>query len=176
MKDIESLGDLDCLGLVQPNNLMHHITVNRLREAYKELKSQASPGVDGVTWKQYGENLSANLTDLRERVLSGRYRATPSKRVWIPKADGKKRPIGIQSLEDKVVQHVVAWILNQIYEVDFVGFSYGFRPDQSVGAARRLSLLQDAPVKGKGVFYSILSLRTKTSPWAQIVGGTELSR
>lgn len=114
------------------NNLMHHITVNRLREAYKELKPQASPGVDGVTWKQYGENLSANLTDLRERVLSGRYRATPSKRVWIPKADGKKRPIGIPSLEDKVVQQVVAWILNQIYEVDFVGFSYGFRPGRSM--------------------------------------------
>lgn len=105
------------------NNLMHHITVDRLREAYEELRPQASPGVDGVTWKQYGENLHANLTDLRERVFSGRYRATPSKRVWIPKAEGAKRPIGIPSLEDKIVQQVVVWILNQIYEVDFVGFS-----------------------------------------------------
>lgn len=113
------------------NNLMHHITVDRLREAYEELRPQASPGVDGVTWKQYGENLHANLTDLRERVFSGRYRATPSKRVWIPKAEGAKRPIGIPSLEDKIVQQVVVWILNQIYEVDFVGFSYGFRPGRS---------------------------------------------
>jgi len=115
----------------QFNNLMHHITVDLLKEAYEELKPQAAPGADGVTWKQYGENLTANLSDLRERVLSGRYRATPSRRVWIPKADGKKRPIGIPSLEDKIVQQTVVRILNRIYEVDFVGFSYGFRPGRS---------------------------------------------
>jgi group II intron reverse transcriptase/maturase len=113
------------------NNLMHHITVDLLREAYKELKPKAAPGIDDVTWEQYGENLDANLSDLRERVLSGRYRATPTKRVWIPKLDGSKRPIGIPSLEDKIVQQAVVWILNQIYEVDFVGVSYGFRPGRS---------------------------------------------
>lgn len=86
------------------NNLMHYITVDLLRAAYKELKPEAAPGVDNVTWEQYGEKLEANLLDLRERVLSGRYRAVPSKRVWIPKADGSKRPIGIPSLEDKIVQ------------------------------------------------------------------------
>lgn len=116
---------------VRFNNLMHHITVDLLREAYEELKPKAAPGVDGVTWKQYSEKLDVNLSDLRERVLSGKYRATPSKRVWIPKLDGKKRPIGIPSLEDKIVQQAVVWILNQIYEVDFVGFSYGFRPGRS---------------------------------------------
>ena len=110
---------------------MHHITIDRLREAYQELKPKAAPGIDDVTWEQYGKELEANLSDLRERVLSGRYRAAPSKRVWIPKPDGKKRPIGIPVLEDKVIQQAVAWILSQIYEEDFVGFSYGFRPGRS---------------------------------------------
>ena len=113
------------------NNLMHHITIDLLRVAYKELKREAAPGIDNVTWEQYGEKLEANLLDLRERVISGKYRATPSKRVWIPKADGKKRPIGIPALEDKIVQQAVVWILNQIYEEDFLGFSYGFRPGRS---------------------------------------------
>ncbi len=113
------------------NNLMHHITVELLREAYGEIKPKAAPGVDNVTWEEYGRNLEANLSDLRERVQSGKYRATPSKRIWIPKSDGGERPIGIPSLEDKIVQQAVVWILNQIYEEDFVGFSYGFRPGRS---------------------------------------------
>ena len=115
----------------QFNNLMHHITTDLLREAYQGLQSGAAPGVDGVTWKHYGEELEANLSDLRERVLSGRYRATPSKRVWIPKPDGSKRPLGIPVLEDKIVQQAAVWILNQIFEEDFLGFSYGFRPGRS---------------------------------------------
>lgn len=113
------------------NNLMHHITIDRLREAYEALKRDAAPGIDGVTWEQYGEELEEKLSDLHQRVQSGRYRATPSKRVWIPKPDGKQRPIGIAVLEDKIVQQAVVWLLNQIYEEDFVGFSYGFRPGRS---------------------------------------------
>lgn len=113
------------------NNLMHHITVDLLREAYKALKRDAAPGIDGVTWEQYGNELEEKLSNLHQRVQSGRYRATPSKRVWIPKADGKQRPIGIAVLEDKIVQQAVVWVLNQIYEEDFVGFSYGFRPGRS---------------------------------------------
>lgn len=139
------------------NNLMHHITIDRLREAYQELKPKAAPGIDDVTWEQYGKELEANLSDLRERVLSGRYRAAPSKRVWIPKPGGKKRPIGIPVLEDKVIQQAVAWILSQIYEEDFVGFSYGFRPGRSqhnaldalfVGITqRRISWILDADIR-----------------------------
>ena len=112
-------------------NLMHHITVDLLREAYNALKRDAAPGIDGVTWQQYGNKLEENLSNLCQRVQSGRYRATPSKRVWLPKPDGKQRPIGIAVVEDKIVQQAVVWVLNQIYEEDFVGFSYGFRPGRS---------------------------------------------
>ncbi len=112
------------------NNLMHQITPELLQEAYKALKRNATPGADGVTWWQYGTKLAENLLNLHERVHSGTYRATPSKRIWIPKPDGSKRPIGIAILEDKIVQQATAWILNQIYEEDFVGFSYGFRPER----------------------------------------------
>lgn len=115
----------------QFNNLMHHITIDLLQTAYGELKPGAAPGLDGVTWQKYGEKLEANLSDLRERILSGRYRATPSKRVWIPKPDGRKRPLGIPVLEDKIVQQAAVWVLNQIFEEDFLGFSYGFRPGRS---------------------------------------------
>lgn len=112
-------------------NLMHHITVDLLREAYKALKRDAAPGIDEVTWSQYGEEQEEHLSSLHQRVQSGRYRATPSKRVWLPKPDGKQRPIGIAALEDKIVQQAVVWVLNQIYEEDFIGFSYGFRPGRS---------------------------------------------
>lgn len=107
---------------------MHYITENLLREAYKALKRDAAPGVDDETWQEYGERLEERVADLHGRVQSGRYRAKPSKRIWLPKADGRKRPIGIASLEDKTVQQAVVWILNQIYEAYFLGFSYGFRP------------------------------------------------
>ena len=108
--------------------LMHHVTVDLLRDAYYALKRNVAPGVDGVTWKEYGENLEARLADLHHRLQSGRYRAQPSKRRWIPKPDGRLRPLGIACLEDKIAQQALVMVLNEIYEEDFLGFSYGFRP------------------------------------------------
>jgi len=107
--------------------LLHHVTRGRLREAYWAISPKAAPGVDGVTWDEYGRNLEGNLEDLHGRVQSGSYRATPSRRVYIPKADGRSRPLGISSLEDKIVQRAAVEVLNAVYEVDFKGFSYGFR-------------------------------------------------
>jgi group II intron reverse transcriptase/maturase len=111
--------------------LLHHVTVELLREAFHSLKKGAAPGVDGKTWVQYREDLQANLQDLHERLHRGTYRAKPSRRVYIPKADGRQRPLGVAALEDKVVQRAVAEVLNAIYEEDFLGFSYGFRPGRS---------------------------------------------
>jgi hypothetical protein len=108
--------------------LLHHVDLVRLRKAYRAIRPQAAPGVDGVTWAAYGQDLEANLRDLHARVQAGRYRAKPSRRVYIPKADGRQRPLGIASLEDKIVQRAVVEVLNAVYEVDFRGFSYGFRP------------------------------------------------
>jgi len=111
--------------------LLHHVSVGRLRAAYWAIRPQAAPGVDGVMWSDYGQDLEANLQDLHERVQSGRYRAKPSRRAYIPKADGRLRPLGIASLEDKIVQRAVVEVLNAVYEVDFRGFSHGFRPGRS---------------------------------------------
>ena len=111
--------------------LLHHITVDRLRESFLSLQRQAAPGVDGVTWREYREGLEERLLDLHGRIHCGTYRAQPSKRTYIPKADGRMRPLGIAALEDKIVQHAVVTVLNAIYEVDFLGFSYGFRPGRS---------------------------------------------
>jgi len=108
--------------------LLHHVSLFRLREAYWAVSPKAAPGADGVTWAAWGQDLEANLRDLHDRVQQGRYRAVPSRRVYIPKADGRLRPLGIASLEDKIVQRAVAGVLNAIYEADFRGFSYGFRP------------------------------------------------
>ena len=108
--------------------LLHHITAEVLRDGFLALKRDAAPGVDEVTWRKYGEQLEERLPELHERLQGGRYRAMPSKRIWIPKPDGRKRPIGIAVLEDKVVQQAVVTVLNRIYEEDFLGFSYGFRP------------------------------------------------
>jgi len=108
--------------------LLHHVNLGRLRRAYWAIRPQAAPGVDGVTWAEYGQDLEASLQDLHGRVQAGRFRATPSRRVYIPKADGRLRPLGIASLEDKIVQRAVVEVLNAVYEVDFRGFSYGFRP------------------------------------------------
>jgi RNA-directed DNA polymerase len=108
--------------------LLHHVTVLRLMLAFDDLKKDAAPGVDGVTWREYEQDLAVNLRDLHERVQSGRYRASPSRRVYIPKADGRQRPLGIATLEDKIVQRAVVGVLNAVYEADFRGFSYGFRP------------------------------------------------
>ena len=111
--------------------LLHHVSIDLLRDSYYSLKKQAVPGVDGVTWEDYGGNLEARLADLHGRIHRGAYRAQPSRRVWIPKADGRQRPLGIAALEDKVVQYAVGTVLNQIWEEDFLGFSYGFRPGRS---------------------------------------------
>jgi RNA-directed DNA polymerase len=109
--------------------LMHHVyDLDTLREAYFGLKRDAAAGVDGETWREYGEQLEENLEDLSERLKRGAYRAKPVRRVFIPKPDGGMRPLGVTTLEDKVVQRAVVEVLNQIYEVDFLGFSYGFRP------------------------------------------------
>ena len=111
--------------------LLHHVSVPRLMMAFEDLNPRAAPGVDGVTWQEYERDLVANLRDLHGRVQSGRYRASPSRRVYIPKADGRLRPLGIASLEDKIVQRAVTGVLNAVYEADFLGFSYGFRPGRS---------------------------------------------
>ena len=118
-------------GKVQFTALLHHVNVDQLRDSYHSLEKQAAPGEDGVTWQEYGKGLEARLSDLHGRVHSGAYRARPSRRRWIPKGDGRKRPLGIAALEDKVVQHAVGTVLNQIWEEDFLGFSYGFRPGRS---------------------------------------------
>jgi len=112
--------------------LLHHIyDVARLRAAYFALKRDAAPGVDGETWRHYGEALETHLADLSERLKLGAYRAKPVQRAYIAKADGRQRPLGIPTLEDKLVQRATVDVLNAIYEADFLGFSYGFRPGRS---------------------------------------------
>src|SRR3954468_23696866 len=111
--------------------LLHHISIDLLSEAFFELKKDAAPGVDGLTWRTYEADLDRNLTDLHERVHRGAYRALPSRRRYILKADGKQRPLAIAALEDKIVQRATVAVLNAIYEEDFLGFSYGFRPGRS---------------------------------------------
>jgi group II intron reverse transcriptase/maturase len=108
--------------------LLHHVTVDLLRDAFLALKRRAAPGVDGVTWLDYEAGLEDNLRGLHERVQRGTYRAQPVRRRFIPKADGKQRPLGVTAVEDKIVQRAVVTVLTQIYEEDFLGFSYGFRP------------------------------------------------
>lgn len=112
--------------------LLHHVyDIERLRAAYLGLKRDVAAGVDGETWRHYGESLGVNLQDLSERLKRGAYRAKPVKRAYIPKADGRLRPLGVPALEDKIVQRAVVEVLNAIYETDFLGFSYGFRPGRS---------------------------------------------
>ena len=108
--------------------LLHHVSIDLLRESYYSLKKKAAPGVDGMTWEEYGEDLERRLADLHGRIHRGAYRAQPSRRTWIEKSDGRQRPLGIAAQEDKVVQHAVGEVLSQIGEEDFQGFSYGFRP------------------------------------------------
>ena len=111
--------------------LLHHVNVELLRSSYLHLKRQAAAGVDEVTWQEYGNGLEARIADLHGRIHRGAYHAKPSRRVWIPKADGRQRPLGIAALEDKIVQSAVVQVLNQIWEEDFLNFSYGFRPGRS---------------------------------------------
>jgi len=111
--------------------LLHHLTVDLLRESFYALKRKAAPGVDGMSWQEYATGLEGRLPDLHSRVHRGAYRATPSRRVYIPKAGGRQRPLGVAALEDKIVQQAVVTILKAIYEEDFLGFSYGFRPGRN---------------------------------------------
>jgi RNA-directed DNA polymerase len=144
--------------------LLHHVTVDLLRDSFYALKRKAAPGVDGVTWQEYETGLEDRLVDLHSRVHRGAYRAQPSRRVYIPKADGRQRPLGVAALEDKIVQQAVVTVLNEIYEVDFKGFSYGFRPGRgphqaldalAVGIQRkRVNWVLDADIRN---FYDSLS-------------------
>ena len=111
--------------------LLHHINIDVLRTSFFGLKKTAAPGVDEMTWIEYAEHLEVNLLDLHARVHTGAYRALPSLRKYIPKADGRQRPLGIAAMEDKIVQAAVVAILTPIYESEFLGFSYGFRPKRN---------------------------------------------
>jgi RNA-directed DNA polymerase len=138
--------------------LLHYLSVDLLRESFLALKRDTSPGVDGVTWEEYETGLEDRLADLHSQVHRGTYRAQASRRVYIPKADGRQRPLGVAALEDKIVQQAVVTILNEIYEVDFKGFSYGFRPGRSPHQAldalsvgihrRRVNWVLDADIRG----------------------------
>src|SRR5690606_10672453 len=138
--------------------LLHHVNRDCLTVAFYNLKRTAAVGVDQVTWQEYEQDLEARIADLHGRIHRGAYRAKPSLRVWIPKADGRQRPIGIASLEDKIVQQAVVWVLQSIYEQDFLGFSYGFRPGRSqhdaldalyVGVtSHRVNWVLDADIEG----------------------------
>ena len=137
--------------------LFHHISTDLLEQAFDELKADAAPGVDRLTWTDYAANLESNLEDLHDRVQRGAYRALPSRRVYIPKPDGRQRPIAVAALEDKIVQRAVAALLNAISEEDFLGFSYGFRPGRSAHDAmdalcvgihsKKVSYILDADIR-----------------------------
>lgn len=138
--------------------LLHHVTPELLAASFFALKREAAPGVDGVTWDEYARGLYERIADLHARVHRGTYRAKPSKRAWIPKPDGRQRPLGIAALEDKIVQHAVKTVLEAIFEVEFLGISYGFRPGRSqhnaldalwVGLTqRKVSWVLDADIRG----------------------------
>jgi group II intron reverse transcriptase/maturase len=115
--------------------LLHHVSIDLLEKAFDDLKVDAAPGVDGLTWKDYEADLAHNLKGLHARVHRGAYRAVPSRRVYIPKPDGRQRPLAIAALEDKIVQRATVEVLNAIYEEEFLGFSYGFRPGRSTHEA-----------------------------------------
>src|SRR3984893_11141381 len=138
--------------------LLHHLTIDLLRESFYSLKRKAAPGVDGVTWQEYELGVEDRLVDLHGRVHRGAYRAQPSRRVYIEKEDGRQRPLGVAASEDKIVQQAVTTILNQIYEEDFLGFSYRVRPGRSqhdaldaLAAAltwKKVSYVLDADIRG----------------------------
>ena len=140
------------------NNLMHPITEVMLERAYFALNRKAATGVDGEDWKSYGKQLAPKLKDLCYRLHANRYRPQPVKRVWVPKDNGQQRPIGITTLEDKIVQQALVWVLETIYENDFVGFSYGFRVNRNQHGAldavymaittRKVSWVLDADIQG----------------------------
>ena len=137
--------------------LFHHISIDLLKEAFFELKGDAAPGVDRLTWRDYEADLERRLEDLHDRVHRGAYRALPSRRVYIPKPDGRQRPLAVAALEDKIVQRAVVTLLNAIYEEDFLGFSYGFRPGRGTHDAldalcvgigsKKVSFILDADIR-----------------------------
>src|SRR5947207_5501349 len=137
--------------------LLHHIRVELLEAALFELKENAAPGVDQLTWTDYEADLERNLESLHDRVQRGAYRALPSRRVYIPKPDGRQRPLAVAALEDKIVQRAVIALLNAIYEEDFLGISYGFRPGRSTHDAldalcvgihsKKVSFILDADIR-----------------------------
>ena len=137
--------------------LLHHVNPETLRLAFDALKKDAAPGVDGVTWSDYEVDLERKLEALHDRVHRGTYRPQPSRRVYIPKADGRQRPLAVAAVEDKIVQGAVAMVLSAIYEVDFLGLSYGFRPGRGqhdaldalvVGiSSRKVNWILDADIR-----------------------------
>ena len=137
--------------------LFHHLTIDLLEDAFDELKKDAAAGIDGLTWKEYDANLKRNLEDLHARLHRGAYRALPSRRVYIPKPDGRQRPLAVAALEDKIVQRAMVAVLNAIYEEDFLGFSYGFRPGRGTHYAldalcvgitsRKVNFILDADIR-----------------------------
>src|SRR6202140_970164 len=138
-------------------SLLHHVDPAMLRTAFYALKRDAAPGVDGITWETYEKDLDRRIEDLHARVKRGAYRASPSRRSYIPKEDGSKRPLAVAALEDKIVQRATAAVLSAIYEEDFLGFSYGFRPKRSqhealdgliVGiSSRKVNFILDADIR-----------------------------
>src|SRR3954454_6257217 len=138
-------------------SLLHHIDPEMLRTAFYAIKRDAAPGVDGMTWETYGQDLDRRIEDLHTRVQAGAYRALPSRRSYIPKEDGTRRPLAVAALEDKIVQRATAAVLNVIYEEDFLGFSYGFRPGRGqhdaldallVGiGSRKVNFILDADIR-----------------------------
>ena len=137
--------------------LLHHVDPKMLRTAFYALKRDAAPGIDGMTWETYEQGLDRRIENLHARVQSGAYRAQPSRRSYIPKEDGTRRPLAVTALEDKIVQRAVAAVLNEIYEADFLGFSYGFRPGRGqhdaldalyVGiCSKKVSFILDADIR-----------------------------
>ena len=146
--------------------LLHHLTVELLERSYFALKRNSAPGIDGVTWQAYGENLEENLPELHARIHRGSYRARPARRSYIPKPDGTERPLSVLCLEDKIVQQAVVFVLEAIYEADFLGFSYGFRPGRGQHDAldalhagiyrKRVNWVLDADIQG---FFDAMSHR-----------------
>jgi RNA-directed DNA polymerase len=147
--------------------LFHHLSLALLEEAFFDLKKNAAPGVDGLTWQDYEADLERKLADLHARVQRGAYRALPSRRVFIPKPDGRQRPLAVAALEDKIVQRATAAVLNAIYEEDFLGFSYGFRPGR--GAHDALDALVVGITSTKVNFILDADIRsffdTVSQPW-----------
>ena len=143
---------------LQFNNLFHHINPDLLRRAYFDLNRNSAAGVDEESWNEYGINLLERINDLHGRIHQERYRPHPSLRVWVPKPDGRQRPIGMAALEDKIVQQALVWTVESIYEEDFLGFSYGFRPGRSQHQALdalyvaitqlKVSYILDADIQG----------------------------